>query len=127
MPFSDQQAGVAPVPEDRIKIGQLSPGDVALLKNLAEESAERAINKCFVAMGLDPKDPIRSQEDFALMRDVGVKNRDAEYISDMNWVRRSRKRGEGALGKALATAIGLSVVGGAHALYAGLQSMLGKQ
>lgn len=126
MPFSDAGAGVAPVQEDRIKIGSLSPGDAALLKNLAEESAEKAVNKLFVAMGLDPKDPIGSQEDFALMRYMGDKMRDAEYKEDMNWVRRSRKRSEGIVGKILATALGLAVLGGAHAMWTGVQTILGK-
>lgn len=120
------QAGLVTVAEDRIKIGNLSPGDAALLKNLAEEAAEKAVNKCFVAMGLDPKDPIRSQEDFTLMRYVGDKIRDPEFKDDLNWVRRSRKRGEGIIGKALATAVGLSVLGGAHAIWTGIQSMIGK-
>lgn len=110
-------------PRDRIKIGELSPGDVALLRDVAEAAAEKAVHKCFVAMGLDPSDPIKAQEDFGIMRYVGEKIRDPDMKEDLAWVRRSRRRSDGMLGKAVATAVGLSVVGAMHALWMGLSSI----
>jgi hypothetical protein len=109
--------------EDRIRIGDLSPGDVALLKDVAEAAAERAVKKCFVAMGLDPSDPIKAQEDFGIMRYVGDKIRDPDFKEDLNFLRRTRVRSEGVIGKALATAIGLSVLGAAHAMWEGLKTL----
>lgn len=109
---------------DRIKIGELSPGDVALLKDVAEAAAEKAVNKCFIAMGLDPNDPIKAQEDFGIMRYVGDKVRDPEFKEDLAWVRRARKRSDGVIGKALLTAVGLSVVGALHALWLGLKAIV---
>lgn len=115
------------VPEDRIRIGQLSPGDTALLRDLAEAAAEKAVNKCFVAMGLDPGNPIKAQEDFGVMRYVVERVREPEFKEDLTWVRRTRKRGEGLVGKALITAVGLSVVGALHAIWAGIKVIAGTQ
>jgi hypothetical protein len=78
----------------------------------------------FIAMGLDPDDPIKAQEDFALMRYVGEKVRDPEFKEDLAWLRRARKTSDGVTGKALLTAIGIAVAGALHAFYAGFKSMM---
>lgn len=109
---------------DRIRIGQLSPGDTALLRDLAEAAAEKAVHKVFVTMGLDPANPIKAQEDFSVMRYVGDKIRDPAFKDDLAWVRRSRLRGEGIVGKAMATAVGIAVLGGAHAIWSGLKGIV---
>lgn len=110
---------------DRIRIGQLSPGDTALLRDLAEAAAEKAVHKCMIAMGLNPKDPIKAQQDFGIMRYVGDKIRDPEFKRDLEWVHRARLRGEGMIGKALITAVGLSVVGAMHAIWNGVKALAG--
>jgi len=38
----------------RIHIGTHSPGDIALFRDIAEAAAEGAVNRAFIAMGLDP-------------------------------------------------------------------------
>jgi hypothetical protein len=111
--------------EDRIKIGDLSPGDVALLKDVAEAAAEKAVNKTLLAMGLDPSDPIKAQQDFSIMRYVGDKVREDEFKEDLAWVRRARKRSDGIIGKVLLTAVGLGVVGALHALWQGIKTFVG--
>lgn len=110
--------------EDRVSIRQLTPGDVAILKDVSEAAAEKAVKKCFVAMGLDPEDPIKAQKDFGIMRYVGEKVRDPEFEGDLAWLRRARKHSDGMIGKVLLTAIGLGVVGAAQALWTGLSSLL---
>ena len=112
--------------DDRIRIGQLSPGDTALLRDLAEAAAEKAVKKTLEAMGLNTKDPIRSQEDFAIMRYVGEKVRDPQFKDDLAWLRRSRLRGEGMIGKALITVVGLSVAGAVNAIWNGIRFALGQ-
>lgn len=111
-------------PENRIHIGELSPGDVALLKDVAEAAAEKAVNKCLIAMGLDPNDPIKAQEDFSIMRYVGEKIRDPEFKEDLAWLRRSRTLSQGIFGKAFMTAVGLACVGALNALWQGLMSIV---
>lgn len=110
---------------DRIIIGDLSPGDVALLKDVAESAAEKAVHKCLVAMGLDPNNPIKAQEDFGIMRYVGEKVRDPELKEDLAWVRRARKGSEGIVGKAVLAAITIAVGGALHTLWVGFRAVIG--
>ncbi|MDP2410339.1 MAG: hypothetical protein Q8M26_08640 [Pseudolabrys sp.] len=100
--------------ESRIHIGDLKPGDVALLRDVAESAAEKAVAKTFIAMGLDPAEPIKAQRDFSFLRDL-VHDKDLE--ADMSWLRRSRKRSEGIVGKVITTAVGLAVLGTLHAIW----------
>lgn len=112
--------------ENRIHLGNLGPGDIALLKQVADEAAERAVERMFTAMGLNYHDPLQSQRDFAILRDLSDKVIDDEYRDDMSWVRKTRTRMSGMLGKAILTAVGIAVLGAAHTLYAGAVSILGK-
>src|SRR5262245_2233874 len=100
--------------EGRINIGDLKPGDVALLRDVAEAAAEKAVNKTFIAMGLDPSEPLKAQRDFNFLRDLV---HDKELAADMSWLRRSRQRSEGIVGKAITTAVGLAVLGALHAIW----------
>lgn len=109
---------------DRIRIGQLSPGDTALLRDLAEAAAEKAVHKCMIAMGLDPGDPIKAQNDFGIMRHVGEKMRDPAFKADLDWARRARLRSEGIFGKIIITVAGLSAVGAMHAIWSGLKALV---
>lgn len=91
--------------ESRIIVGDLKPGDIAILKQVADEAATQAVKKTFIAMGLDPEDPIEAQ-------------------ADMVWLRNTRERCEGVEGKAVMTAVGLFVVGSLAAFWAGFKSLL---
>lgn len=112
--------------EDRIKIGDLSPGDVALLKDVAEVAADNAVKKWLVAIGIDPNNPVKAQQEFTTMRYVIEKVHDTEFKDDLSWLRRARKNSEGIIGKAVLTAVGLSVVGAVHAMWQGLRAFLGQ-
>jgi hypothetical protein len=90
---------------DRIRIGDLGPGDVALLKNVAKEAAEETMRQFMTALGIDPKEPMMVQR-------------------DMQFLRRSRERSEGIPGKVLMTVIGLALMGAANTLWVGLKSLL---
>lgn len=91
---------------DRIVIGDLSPGDIALLKNIADEAAERTVHRFSTAMGLDPHDPMTAQR-------------------DMQWVRKTRERYEGIHGKAIMTVLGIAVLSAIQALWVGVKTMVG--
>ena len=90
---------------DRIRIGDLGPGDVALLKNIADEAAERTVRRYSTAMGIDPDDPLRAQR-------------------NMQWLDKTRERYEGIHGKVIITAIGIAVAGAAQAAWAGFKTIL---
>lgn len=44
----------------------------ALISEVADEAARRAINDVFVALGMDHQDPIQMQKDMAWVRDTRV-------------------------------------------------------
>jgi len=81
------------------------------VRNIAEEAATRAVEKTapvvvestLLSLGIDPKNPIEAQKDSA-------------------FVRQTRKRCETASNKAIVTMIGLLVLGGAGAIWAGIKS-----
>lgn len=106
----------------RIFMDGLQPGDVALLRDVAELAAEKAVNGAFERMGLDPKQPLKAQRDFNFLRDL---THDREFGADVEWLRRARKRSEGMLGKAMATAVAIAVVGAVHALWTGALAVFG--
>ena len=58
------------MPENRIHLGNLGPGDVALLKQVADEAAKQAVKEAFLVMGLDLMAPIESQRAFVTLRDI---------------------------------------------------------
>lgn len=91
--------------ETRFRVGNFTSGDIALFKDIAEAAADNAVQKMFVVMGHDPKEPLTAQLDAA-------------------WTRRMRTRSEGMIGKAAITAVGLAVVGAAHAIWTGVKTAL---
>src|ERR1041385_3812132 len=107
--------------DSRINIGDLRPGDVALLRDLAETAAESAVKKTFTAMGLDANDPISAQRDFSFLRDMVSRSHDNDFSADLNWVRRTRQRSEGIFGKIIVTAIAVSLAGALHSTWIGFQ------
>jgi hypothetical protein len=108
--------------ENRIHLNNLSPGDVALLKDIAEAAADKAVAKAFTSMGIDYNDPIASQALFGSLRRMS----DEDEEADRAWTRRTRMRMEGAVGKAIMSAIGLAMVGGAHAMWHGIKAVIAR-
>ncbi len=106
------------------QISRWSAGDVALFKDIADAAAEKAVEKTFTAMGLDPSDPIEAQRDFVVLRDLAKRANDPERRADDEWTRRTRLRMEGVFGKAVVTAVGLAVLGAAHALIEGAKAII---
>lgn len=93
--------------ESRIHVGDLKPGDIALLKDVAEQAAELAVKRTFITLGMDPEKPIAAQRDFA-------------------WVRATRERSEGLWGKIILSLVGIGVVGATSAFWIGFQNLVGK-
>lgn len=105
--------------EDRLHIGNLGPGDIALLRNVADEAAEKSVCGMLTAIGLDPKNPIESQACFVRLREMVA---DPESRADNDWTRRTRRLTQGILGKGIMTAVALGVAGGCKAAWAAFVS-----
>lgn len=91
--------------DSRINIEGLKPADIALLKDVAEAAAEKAVNKTLIAMGLDPSKPLEAQ-------------------ADMVWLRATRERCEAAAGRTMFIVIGMVVAAGVGALWVGFKASL---
>jgi hypothetical protein len=113
----DQQGG-----ESRLHIRGLGPGDIALFRNLADEAADRAVSKTFIAMGLDPNKPLVSQRYFQVLRELT--ERSEQDGADAAWTHRWRLRTEGAVGKVLATVLGVAVLGAIGTFWTGFKAVV---
>jgi hypothetical protein len=102
---------------NHLNIHGFGPADVALLKQVADESARNVARELFTAMGLDINNPLDAQRSFLMLRELSTGN---GFREDMSWVRKRRKRGEGITGKLINTGIGILVLGAANTLWSGL-------
>lgn len=91
--------------DGRIHIDGLKPADVALLKSVAAEAAELAVKKTFIAMGINPDNPLEAQ-------------------ADMQFLRATRQRCEGTEGKAIITAVGFFVISALGVFWTGFKALL---
>lgn len=91
--------------EDRMHIGNLSHGDIALLKNVSKETAKETVREFATAMGIDPDKPFEAQQ-------------------DMQWVRSTRKMHQGIVGKIVMTAIGAGVLSFMSSAWAGFKTLV---
>jgi len=105
LPYAGSGSATMNEGDSRIHIEGLMPTDVALLKSVASEAAQQAVTQTLIAMGLDPAKPFDAQK-------------------DMMWVRSTRERCEGTIGKAVLTVIGLLVVGAVTAFWAGFKALV---
>ena len=77
-------------------------------------------------MGMEIDDPIQSQQNFVALRELSKRINDPAAQADDQWVRQTRMRMEGIVGKIILTAIGLSVVGAAQTMWAGFKGLVAK-
>jgi len=114
---------VEAVTEQRNHIGSLDPGTLALLKDVAEATAEKTVKSFATMVGIDHSNPIQAQRSFAALRKLADRMDDDEHQADQEWTRRTRMRTQGIAGKAVMTAVGVSVLGAAHALWNGIVTL----
>lgn len=111
-------------PEDTVHGYDLSPGDLAMMRDIAEVAAKETVKQMFVTMGLDPKQPIVSQRYFNVLREITENEEDDEHQADIAWTRRTRKMTDGVGGKALVIAMTVAVGGALHTFWIGLQKVI---
>lgn len=127
--------------ESRIHVGDLKPGDIALIKQVAQEAAEKAaergaervaeetVRRTLTVLGIDVTDPISAQRDFAFLRDQVSRSRDEDLIADAAFLRATRQRCEGTTAKimapAFATLLGVLFLGAMTSLWHGIKAWAG--
>ncbi len=106
--------------ERRDFINGLTPGHLALMKDVAEAAATAAISRALTAVGIDTNYPLESQRVFATLRRIAERLDNEDATADADWLRRTRKRTEGVFGKAIFTAVAVSVASGLYAMMQGI-------
>lgn len=102
-----QMSETKPVAESRVHIDGLTSAHVALLKQVSDEAAEKAVRRFALTMGLDPDEPLETQ-------------------SDLAWVRATRKRDEKIWSKIVLVIVGVLAVGATSAFWLGFQSLINR-
>lgn len=111
-------------PNDHLHVPGFTQRDIAMLKAIANEASRQTMRDMLTMMGLDPDQPLEMQRAFVLLREtVG----DPEFRADQGWTRRTRRRMEGVVGKAIMTVVALAVVSAGQTMWAGLQALLPPQ
>lgn len=94
------------------------------IKRLAHEAAQEAVRTTLITLGVDVDDPIKAQEDFAVLRQVGDLVRDPEFRKDIEHTRAWRQALNEVKSKGLATAVGVIVTGALAMLWLGFKQYL---
>jgi hypothetical protein len=83
----------------------------ALVRQMADESAERAVKRTLTALGIDHNRPLEVQKDLAALRELRELVTDGEYQKDMVHLRTWRRTMDQVKSKGIMTAIGFFVIG----------------
>lgn len=64
--------------------------DVVAMKAVAKEAAKEAVQEVLQHIGVDTANPIRTQAEFAAMRELTVLMKDEAIVQDLEFLRRLR-------------------------------------
>jgi hypothetical protein len=96
----------------------------AELEALAASAAEKAVSSVLTSLGIDTKDPLKAQRDFAALREVRHLVDDDEFQKDLAHLRSWRKATEDVRAKTLMAVVGLLITGAAAAFWIGLKAQI---
>lgn len=97
----------------------------AYMREVAEESANKAVEAMLTRLGIDITKPIEIQKDFAALREMRLYIESPEYQADQLYVRKWRKTMEAVQGKGVMTAVGMLVVFIIGSIMVGAKQKLG--
>lgn len=96
----------------------------AELEALAASVAEKAVSIVLTSLGIDTKDPIKAQRDFAALHEMRELVDDDEFQRDLAHLRSWRKATEDVRAKTFMAVIGLLITGAAAAFWLGIKAQL---
>ena len=85
----------------------------ALMTQIADEAANRAVGQTLLTLGIDHKDPIAVQKDMATLRELRDLIEDPEVQKDLLGLRKWRLAMDTMQSRGFLAALGLVCVGGA--------------
>lgn len=96
-----------------------------VIKRIAEEASEKAVKEVLTQLGIDPSNPLSSQQDFVALREVRALVGSPDFQADLMHLRKWRLSVESVQSKGLITMVGILVSGAAAALWMGIKAMVG--
>lgn len=95
---------------------ELDQATLAVIEDAADKAAKKAVVQTLISLGVDHKNPLEVQRDFAALRDVREMLHDPEFRKDMVHLRTWRKTMDAATKKSIMVAVGMVVTAGLTAL-----------
>ena len=93
----------------------------ALMREIAEESADKAVRRTLTALGIDHENPIEVQKDLASLRELRVLTADEDFQRDMLHLRRWRKTMDAVESRGILAATGMVIIGGVALILTGVK------
>lgn len=98
--------------------------DAVEMRTIAEVAAKAAVEETLVKLGIDVSNPIKAQQDFMVLREVGKLVMDSEFRKDMEHLRTWRMAINDVKSKSLITLVGIIVTGSVALVVAGLRGWI---
>lgn len=97
----------------------------ALVREIASEAASKAVRETLVTLGIDVKDPLEAQSDFAMLREMRDLIKDPELQKDLLHIRKWRLAMQGVENKGLLAVMVLLATGAVAFLLSGFKIKFG--
>ena len=98
--------------------------DTVEMRTIAEAAAKAAVEETLVKLGIDVSNPIKAQQDFMVLREVGKLVMDSEFRKDMEHLRTWRMAINDVKSKGIITLVGIIVTGSVALLVAGFRGWI---
>lgn len=82
-----------------------------VVKEVVSTAVGTAVSETLTMIGIDVRDPIRTQEQMASLRDIAKMLNDEEFKKDLAHIRRWRKSVEEVSSVGIKTAVGILITG----------------
>lgn len=82
-----------------------------VVKEVVSTAVGTAVSETLMMIGIDVRDPIRTQEQMASLRDIAKMLNDEEFKKDLAYIRRWRKSVEEVSSVGIKTAVGILITG----------------
>jgi hypothetical protein len=94
-----------------------------LIRQVADETARRAVESTLITLGIDQDNPLETQRDMAALRELRELVRDEEFQKDLAYLRAWRLAMSHMQNKGLLTLVGIIMAGIVAAVIAGVRSL----
>lgn len=98
--------------------------DTVEMHMIAEVAAKAAVEETLIKLGIDVSNPIKAQQDFMVLREVGKLVMDSEFRKDMELLRTWRMAINDVKSKGLITLVGIIVTGSVALIVAGFRGWI---